>query len=288
MELTRRELFKMAGIAAVGAAVGQLSVAEATSATKNKIGADFMGSIHIGAKVGEIAERVLLPGDPVRAKVIAENFLSDVHQYTAIRNIFGFTGKYKGERVSIQATGMGIPSISIYLHELIETYGAKKLIRVGTCGVMNENIRLRDVVIAQGSSTDSSIVHQVFGGAVNFSLLADFDLLSKAVDAAKKLNLPVKVGNVICTDLFYNDYNDINGTFGDGKNTFNDKLRRYGILAVEMESAALYLHAAAAQVQALAIFTVSDNLLTKEFCTAEERQSSFNDMIKIALETIIQ
>ena len=245
-------------------------------------------SIHIAAKVGEVADRVLLPGDPVRAKIIAENFLSDVHQYTAIRNIFGFTGNYKGVPVSVQATGMGIPSISIYLHELIHVYGAKKLIRVGTCGGMNEHIHLRDVLIAQGSSTDSSIVKQTFGGAVNFSLLADFDLLRKSVEVAERLKLPVKVGNVICTDLFYNDYDDPNGTFGDGKQTFNDKLRKYGILAVEMESAALYLHAAAANVQALAIFTVSDDLWRGEFCTAEERQSSFNDMIKIALETIIQ
>ena len=183
---------------------------------------------------------------------------------------------------------MGIPSISIYLHELIEVFGAKKLIRVGTCGGMNENIRLRDVLIAQGSSTDSSVVDKVFGGAINFSLLADFDLLSKAVNAAQALNLPVKVGNVICTDLFYNDYDDPNGTFGDGKNTFNDKLRRYGILAVEMESAALYLHAAAANVQALAIFTVSDDLWRGERCTPKERETSFNDMIQIALETIIQ
>lgn len=244
-------------------------------------------SIHIAASVGEVAERVLLPGDPVRAKIIAENFLEDVHQYTAIRNIFGFTGKYKGERVSIQATGMGVPSISIYLHELIEVYGVKKLIRVGTCGGMNEKLNLRDVVIAQGSSTDSAIVNQVFGGAINFSLLADFDLLRKAVNIAENLNIPVKVGNVICADLFYNDYDDVNGTFGDGKRSLNDKLRKHGILAVEMESAALYLHAAAKNVQALAIFTVSDDLLRKTFCTPEERQSSFNDMIKIALETVI-
>ena len=247
-----------------------------------------MASIHIAAEVGEVAERVLLPGDPIRAKIIAENFLSDVHQYTAIRNIFGFTGTFKGERVSVQATGMGIPSISIYLHELIEVFGAKKLIRVGTCGGMNENIHLRDVLIAQGASTDSSIVNQVFGGAINYSLLADFDLLRKAVDAAEALSLPVKVGNVICADLFYNDYDDPNGTFGDGKHTFNDKLRRYGILAVEMESAALYLHAAAAQVQALAIFTVSDDLWSGERCSTKERETSFNDMIQIALETIIQ
>lgn len=247
-----------------------------------------MASIHIAANVGEVSDKVLLPGDPVRAKIIAENFLTDVHQYTAVRNIFGFTGKYNGEKISVQATGMGIPSISIYLHELIEVFGAKKLIRVGTCGGMNENIKLRDVLIAQGSSTDSSIVRQVFGGGVNFSLLADFDLLKTAVDVAQNLNLPVKVGNVICTDLFYNDYDDPNGTFGDGKNTFNDKLRKHGILAVEMESAALYLHAAAANVQALAIFTVSDDLWRGERCTVAERESNFNDMIKIALETIIR
>ena len=247
-----------------------------------------MASIHIASEVGEVADKVLLPGDPVRAKIIAENFLEDVHQYTAIRNIFGFTGKYKGERVSVQATGMGIPSISIYLHELIEVFGAKKLIRVGTCGGMNEDIHLRDVVIAQGSTTDSSLVNQIFGGVLNFSLLADFDLLRKSVSVAEKLNLPVKVGNVICVDLFYNDYDDPNGTFGDGVHTFNDKLRRYGILGVEMECAALYLHAAAAKVPALGIFTVSDDLWRGEHCTNEEREFSFNNMIKIALETIIQ
>lgn len=247
-----------------------------------------MASIHIAAEVGEVSDKVLLPGDPVRAKIIAENFLSDVHQYTAVRNIFGFTGTYKGEKISVQATGMGIPSISIYLHELIEVFGAKKLIRVGTCGGMSEAVKLRDVVIAQGSSTDSSIVNQTFGGAVNFSLLADFNLLRNAVNVAESLNLPVKVGNVICTDLFYNDYDDVNGTFGDGKRTFNDKLRKHGVLAVEMESAALYLHAAAANIQALAIFTVSDDLWRNERCTVKERESNFNDMITIALETIIR
>ena len=247
-----------------------------------------MASIHIAAEVGEISERVLLPGDPVRAKIIAENFLTDVHQYTAIRNIFGFTGFYKGERVSVQATGMGVPSISIYLHELIEVFGARKLIRVGTCGGMSESVNLRDVIIAQGSSTDSSIVNQVFNGAVNFSLLPDFNLLRTAANVADELKLPVKVGNVICVDLFYNDYDDPNGTFGDGKRTLNDKLRRHGVLAVEMESAALYLHAAAANVQALGIFTVSDDLWRGERCTTAERETNFNDMIKIALETIIR
>ena len=247
-----------------------------------------MSTPHIAAEVGEIAERVLLPGDPLRAKVIAENFLEGAKLYTDIRNVYGYTGKYKDVPVSVQATGMGIPSFAIYVHELIKTYGAKKLIRVGTCGGMHKDINLRDILIAQGASTDSSIVKNVFGDVVNFSLLADYVLMEKAIEVAKKFNLPVKVGNVICTDRFYNDYDDPNGTFGDGKNSLNEKLVRHGILAVEMESAALYLLACEAEVSALAIFTVSDQLLKKEHCTAEERQNSFNDMIKIALETVIQ
>ena len=247
-----------------------------------------MASPHNSAEIGDIAERVLLPGDPVRAKVIAKNFLTDVKQYTEVRNIYGFTGKYKGVPVSIQATGMGIPSFSIYVDELINVYGVKKLIRVGTCGGMHKDLNLRDVLIAQGASTDSSIVEKTFGGAINFSLLADFDLLSKAVANAKKLNIPAKVGNVICTDRFYNDYNDKNGVYAANGQTFNEKMIQYGILAVEMESAALYLLAAAANVQGLAIFTVSDHVVKKEYCTAEEREKDFNDMIKIALETVIQ
>lgn len=247
-----------------------------------------MASPHNSAEIGDIAERVLLPGDPVRAKVIAKNFLDDVKQYTEIRNIYGFTGKYKGVPVSIQATGMGIPSFHIYVHELIHVFGAKKLIRVGTCGGMHENLNLREVLIAMGASTDSSIVDRTFGGAINFSLLADFDLLTKAVNNAKKLNIPAKVGNVICTDRFYNDYSDPQGTYTSGGYTLNQKMIQHGILAVEMESAALYLLAAAAQVQALAIFTVSDHVVKKEYTTAEERETDFNDMIKIALETVIE
>lgn len=247
-----------------------------------------MSTPHNTAEIGDIAERVLLPGDPLRAKVIAENFLTDVKQYNSIRNMFGFTGKYKGVPVSVQATGIGIPSFSVYVHELIHVYGAKKLIRTGTCGGMHDSLKLRDVLIAQGSSTDSSIVHQTFGGAINFSLLADFDLLSKAVGNAKKLNIPVKVGNVICTDTFYNDYSDKNGTFTSNGLTLDEKMIRYGILAVEMESAALYLLAAAAQIQALAIFTVSDHIIRNEHSPSEERQKDFNDMIKIALDTVIE
>ena len=248
-----------------------------------------MSTLHNSAEIGDIAERVLLPGDPLRAKVIAENFLTDVKQYNSIRNIFGFTGKYKGVPVSIQSTGIGIPSFSVYVRELIYVYGAKKLIRTGTCGGMHDSLKLRDVLIAQGSSTDSSIVHQTFGGAINFSLLADFDLLSKAVTKAKKLNIPVKVGNVICTDTFYNDYSDAKGTFTSNNGlTLDEKMIRHGILAVEMESAALYLLAAAAQVQALAIFTVSDHIIRKEYATSQEREKDFNDMIKIALDTVIE
>ena len=246
-----------------------------------------MSTPHNAAEIGDIAERVLLPGDPLRAKVIAENFLTDVKKYNEIRNIFGFTGKYKGVPVSIQATGMGIPSFSIYVYELIHVYGVKKLIRTGTCGGMHDSLKLRDVLIAQGSSTDSSIVHQTFGGAINFSLLADFDLLVKAVDNAKKLNIPVKVGNVICTDRFYNDYNNAEGTFTANGLTLNEKMIRHGILAVEMESAALYLLASAAQVQALALFTVSDHVIRKEYLPANEREKDFNSMVEIALETVI-
>lgn len=245
-----------------------------------------MSTSHNSAEVGDIAERVLLPGDPLRAKFIAENFLSEVKQYNSIRNIFGFTGKYNGVPVSVQATGMGVPSFSIYVHELIQVYGAKKLIRVGTCGGMHESLNLRDVVIAQGSSTDSAIVRQTFGDAINFSLLADFELLSLAVGNAKKLNIPVKVGNVICTDTFYNDYNSPDGIFSSGGLTLNERMIRHGILAVEMESAALYLIAAAAQVQSLAIFTVSDHLTRDEHSSAKDRETDFNDMIKIALDTV--
>ena len=270
------------------ALVGSEYFQKFVEAAKNEGSLKIMSTPHNSANVGDIAERILLPGDPVRAKHIAENFLSDVKQYNEIRNIFGFTGKYKGVPVSVQATGIGIPSFSVYVHELIHVYGAKKLIRVGTCGGMHKDLKIRDVLIAQGSTTDSTIVHQTFGGAVNFSLIADFDLLSKAVNNAKKLNLPAKVGNVLCSDIYYSDYGDINGTFGDGKNSLNDKLIQHGILAVEMESAALYLLAAAAHVQGLAIFTVSNHLATGEESDPKDRETDFNDMIKIALETVIE
>lgn len=247
-----------------------------------------MASPHNAANVGDIAERILLPGDPLRAKYIAETFLDSARRYTDIRNVYGYTGTYKGVPISVQATGMGIPSFSIYVQELLDVYKCKKLIRVGTCGGMSTAVKIRDVLIAQGATTDSSLIRQVFGGAVAFAPIADYELLSRAVANAKKLNMPVKVGNIITVDRFYNDYGDPNGIFGDGKRSLNEKLVQYGILAVEMETAALYVLAAGAGAQALAIFTVSDHLVTHEDTTPEERETSFNDMIKIALETAIE
>ena len=234
-----------------------------------------MSTPHIAAAPGEIAERILLPGDPLRAKFIAEHFLEGAQEYTSIRNILGYTGTYRGVPVSVQGTGMGMPSISIYVNELMEHYGVQRLIRVGTCGGLHERVKLRDVLIAQGATTDSSMIRNIFGGNINYAPLADYDLLAAAVASAKKLNLPVRVGNVISVDRFYDEEID------------NEKLRRYGVLAVEMEAAALYTLAAKFGRRALALFTVSDHLVTGERCTAEERQTTFEDMIKIALETAI-
>lgn len=230
-------------------------------------------SLHIAASAGEIAETVLLPGDPLRAEYIAKTFLKDAKCYTKVRNMFGYTGTYKGKKISVQGTGMGIPSISIYVHELIRDYGAKTLIRVGTCGAMRSDIHLREVIIAQGATTDSSIIQNIFGPSIQFAPLADFEVLRTAYEKAVQEHIPVRVGNVISVDRFYDE--EIN----------NEKLTQYGIMAVEMETAGLYVAAAKYGVSALGLFTVSDHLLTKEACTAEERQLSFNDMIRISLET---
>ncbi len=233
-------------------------------------------SLHIEAKQGDIADRILLPGDPLRAKYIAETFLDNPVCYNHIRGILGYTGTYKGKRVSVQGTGMGIPSISIYATELMRDYGVKKLIRVGTCGAMRKDIHLRDVIIAQGATTDSSIVRNIFGGSINYAPLADFDLLRTAYEKALAQQIPVRVGNIVSVDRFYDDEID------------NDKLTAYGIMAVEMETAGLYVLAAKYGAQALGLFTVSDHLVTKEACTPEERQTSFDDMIRIALETTLE
>ena len=236
-----------------------------------------MPTPHNSAEVGDIAERILLPGDPLRAKYIAENFLTDAKEYSHVRNVLGYTGSYKGTPVSVQGTGMGMPSIAIYVHELISVYGVKKLIRVGSCGALAKDLHIRDVVIAQGTTTDSSMPKNIFGTSVSFTPLADFSLLESAVHHAREKHLPVRIGNVLSQDRFYDDEIDF------------AKLLGYGVLAAEMETAALYLIAAKFGVQALGIFTVSDHITCDEArATPEERERSFNDMIELALESIIE
>ena len=236
-----------------------------------------MPTPHNSAEVGDIAERILLPGDPLRAKYIAENFLTEAKEYSHVRNVLGYTGSYKGMPVSVQGTGMGMPSIAIYVHELINVYGVKKLIRVGSCGALAKDLHIRDVVIAQGTTTDSSMPKNIFGASANFAPLADFALLESAVHHAREKHLPVRVGNVLSQDRFYDDEIDF------------AKLLSYGVLAAEMETAALYLIAAKFGVQALGIFTVSDHITCDEArATPEERERSFNDMIELALESILK
>lgn len=229
-------------------------------------------SIHIGAKNGDIAETVLLPGDPLRAKYIANHFLEDVVCYNEVRGMYGFTGTYKGEKVSVQGTGMGIPSISIYVNELITEYGVKNLIRVGSCGAMQEEVKVRDLVLALASCTDSSMNHHVFGG-FDYSPIASFNLLHDAYDKAREQGFNIHVGNIFSSDMFYRD-----------ENVSVNKLGEYGVLAVEMETTALYSLAAKYGVNALSILTVSDHLITGEATTSEEREKTFNDMITLALE----
>ncbi len=229
---------------------------------------------HLSAPPGAIAEAVLLPGDPLRAKHIAENFLENPVLYNQVRNMFGYTGTYKGKRVSVQGTGMGIPSASIYIHELIQFYGCKTLIRVGTAGAMQEHVNLRDVVIAQAACTDSAINHTRFLGQ-NFAPIASFELMRRAHDHAQAQGMPVHVGNILSSDTFYNDEPDS-----------YKRWAQFGVLAVEMEAAGLYTLAAKFGVQALCILTISDHLVTHQQTTAQERQETFNQMIEVALETI--
>jgi purine-nucleoside phosphorylase len=233
-------------------------------------------SIHIAAKENEIAETVLLPGDPLRAKYIATNFLQDAKCYNEVRNMFGFTGTYKGKLISVQGTGMGVPSISIYVNELMQSYNVQNLIRVGTCGAIQKDVHVRDVILAMSSSTDSNINRIIFGGGIDFAPTANFELLKNAYDAGLEKGLNLKAGNVFTADMFYNDYSDL------------EKLAQYQILAIEMETSALYTLAAKYGRKALSILTVSDHILTGEETTAEERQLTFNDMIEVALEAAIK
>lgn len=230
-------------------------------------------SVHIAAKSGDVAETILLPGDPLRAKFIAETYLSDVTCYNEVRGMLGFTGTYQGKRVSVQGTGMGIPSISIYVNELISEYGVKNLIRVGTCGGMQEHVHVRDVILAQAACTDSSMNRHVFGG-YDFAPIASFSLLKAAYDRAVEKGLKLHVGNVFSSDMFYRDDKSV-----------TELLMKYGVLGVEMETTGLYTLAAKYGVNALTILTVSDHLLTGEETTSEERQKTFNEMMEVALDT---
>lgn len=232
-------------------------------------------SIHIAAKENEIAETVLLPGDPLRAKYIAETFLENATCYNEVRNMFGYTGTYKGKRISVQGTGMGVPSISIYITELMQNYHVQNLIRVGTCGAIQKDVKVRDVILAMSASTDSQMNRITFGG-IDYAPTANFDLLKKAYDSGIEKGLNLKVGNVFTADLFYND------------NADHEKWAKYQILAIEMETAALYTLAAKLGRKALSVLTVSDHILTGKETSSDERQTTFNDMIEVALEAAIK
>lgn len=227
---------------------------------------------HIEAKVDEIAKTVLMPGDPLRAKFIADNFLEDVNCFNKVRNMLGFTGTYKGKKVSVMGSGMGMPSIGIYSYELYNFYDVDNIIRIGSAGGMTDNIKLRDIVIGMGASTNSNYAVQ-YELPGTYAPIADFGLLRKAVEAAEKLNIKTVVGNILSSDPFYNDNIETNSLW-----------RKMNILCVEMEAAALYMNAARAGKKALGIFTISDHVFTGEALTSEDRQNTFNDMMKIALE----
>lgn len=223
-------------------------------------------------KQGVIAETILLPGDPLRAKFIAETYLEDIIQFNTVRNAFGYTGTYKGKKISVMGTGMGMPSIGIYSYELIHFYGVKNLIRVGSCGSFQEDLKLYDIIIGMAASTNSNFQSQYDLPGV-YSPTASWELLSKAVKVASDQNTPVHVGNILSSDIFYGE--DIDSW---------KKWANLGVMAVEMEAAALYMNAARAGVNALCILTVSDTLVTHQVTTSEERQKSFTKMMEIALE----
>jgi len=234
-----------------------------------------MATPHISAEPGDFAETVLMPGDPLRARVIAEQYLDDAREVTATRNMLGYTGHYRGQPVSVMGSGMGIPSMSIYAFELFNEYRVEKIIRVGTCGGVLPDVEVRDVIVAMGASTDSSVNRTRFGGC-DFAAIADYGLLEATVGAARSASLPHRVGNVFSSELFYNPRPD-----------FFEKMKAHGILAVEMEAAGLYGAAAEAGKRAVSILTVSDHVITGASTSADERQNSFQDMMKVALEAAI-
>ena len=234
-------------------------------------------STHIGAEPGQIAPYVLLPGDPLRARWIAETFLEDATCYSEVRGMYGYTGTYRGERVSVQGSGMGLPSLSIYVTELFAEYDVRSVVRVGSCGALTEELALRDLVIASGACTDSSMNRIRFEG-LDYAPVADFDLLRAAHDAytARDLQVAAKVGLVFSGDTFYSPRPELTRRMAD-----------YGVLAVEMEASALYTLAAEFGRRALAVCTVSDHIVTGEQTTAQERQETFTDMVGIALDAML-
>lgn len=234
-----------------------------------------MATPHINAEMGDFADVVLMPGDPLRAKHIAETFLQDAVEVNNVRGMLGYTGTYKGRKISVMGHGMGIPSCSIYAKELITEFGVKKIIRVGSCGAVREDVKLRDIVIGMGACTDSKVNRMRFKDH-DFAAIADFDMVRNAVDAAKNLGVDARVGNIFSADLFYTPDPQM-----------FDVMEKYGILGVEMEAAGIYGVAAEFGAKALAICTVSDHIRTHEQTTAAERQTTFNEMIEIALESVL-
>ncbi len=231
-----------------------------------------MATPHIAANKGDIAETILLPGDPLRAKFIAENFLEDVVQFNGVRNMFGYTGTFKGKKISVMGTGMGVPSIGIYSYELIHFYGVKNLIRIGSCGAIQKDLQLYDVILGIGASTNSNYALQ-YNLPGTYSATASFEILEKAKKVADEKGTHVTVGNILSSDIFYS-----------ADTTEVERWAAMGVLAIEMEAFALYCNAARAGVNALAILTVSDSIVNNQVITAEEREKSFTKMMEIALE----
>lgn len=235
-----------------------------------------MATPHINANPGDFGKTVLMPGDPLRAKFIAENFLENPVLVNNVRGVQGYTGTYKGVKVSVMASGMGMPSIGIYSYELYNFFGVENILRVGSTGSLQKDVKIRDIVFGMGASTNSNYARQ-FECPGTYAPIADYKLLSTAIDAAKEVGATYHVGNVLSSDTFY-----------DAQEDANDKWQKMGIMAIEMEAAALYMNAAYAGKRALAILTVSDSIVTGEATTAEERQNSFTEMMKIALETAVK
>jgi len=234
-----------------------------------------MATAHIEANNGDFAKTVLMPGDPLRAKYIAENFLDDAKCVTRVRNMFGYTGTYKGKPVSVMGSGMGVPSISIYATELYKDYGVESIIRIGSCGAVRDDIKVRDIIVGMSASTDSNVNRSRMNGC-DFAASADFGLLHKVVTTAEKTGKKIRVGNIFTSDLFYTPQPEMFAL-----------MEKYGILAVEMEAAGLYGVAAEYGKKALTVLTVSDHIKTGEQTTADERETTFKDMMELTLDSLL-